>query len=290
MYSKYTNALKGMRVEKEGRKNGSESGTRLLEQLIAAGQMGSPTEGPSRGRNALQKADLHEPDPPGRYDFDLAEFPLFRFFTTRLSRHGREPMVYYDTITGGDGARVAREWKVYPGTFGFGGASAQALLYDLLQLYVEQGARGSQLQFGTLRSLFQRRNTRNPSRRDYERIRRDLDILRGYDFHCRNAFWDRRRRAYVDMNWRLFGSVFYFKAAPTEDGEEMPFGFIEVSPVLQEVARTRGFFSLGFASKAFHRLKPLEQRLAIYLAKMFSSQKVHRRYVEDLARALPIEA
>src|SRR5207245_1562743 len=86
------------------------------------------------------------------------------------------------------------------------------------------------------------------------------------------------------------GSVFYFKTGPTEDGEEMPFGFIEVSPVLQEVARTRGFFSLGFASKAFYRLKPLEQRLAIYLAKKFTSQKVHRRYVEDLARALPIEA
>jgi hypothetical protein len=121
-------------------------------------------------------------------------------------------------------------------------------------------------------------------------MRRDLDILRGYDFHCKNGFWDHRRRAYVDMNWRLFGSVFYFKARPAEDGEELPFGFIEVSPTLQEVARTRGFFSLGFARSAFYQLKPLEQRLAVYLAKRFSSQEVHRRYVEDLARALPIEA
>jgi hypothetical protein len=49
---------------------------------------------------------------------------------------------------------------------------------------------------------------RNPSKHDYERLRRDLDILRGYDLHCKNAFWDRRRQAYVDMKWRLFGSVF----------------------------------------------------------------------------------
>ena len=41
-----------------------------------------------------------------------------------------------------------------------------------------------------------------------------MDILRGYDFHCKNAFWDHRRRAYVDMNWRLFGAVFYFKERP----------------------------------------------------------------------------
>jgi hypothetical protein len=38
------------------------------------------------------------------------------------------------------------------------------------------------------------------------------------------------------------------------------------------------------------RDRPLEQRLAVYLSKKFVSQQVHRRVVEDLARALPIEA
>src|SRR6266852_5609259 len=50
------------------------------------------------------------------------------------------------------------------------------------------------------------------------------------------------------------------------------------------------FFALGFESRYFCSLKPLEQRLAIYLAKKFISQKVHQRFVDDLARALPIEA
>jgi hypothetical protein len=225
----------------------------------------------------------------GRYDFDLAEFPLFHFYKNRDNTGDREPLTYADTITGRDDQRVTREWKVYPGPFGFGGQSTQVLLYDLLQLYVEQGSRGSQIQFGTLRSLFRRRGERNPSKHDYERLRRDLDILRGYDLHCKNAFWDRKRQAYVDMKWRLFGSVFYFRDA-TPEGEELPFGFIEVSPVLQQVARTRGFFSLGFESRLFYELKPLEQRLAVYLSKKFLSQKLHRRFVDDLAKALPIEA
>jgi hypothetical protein len=226
----------------------------------------------------------------GRYDFDLAEFPLFHFHKQSPGRSAREPLTYTDTITGKDGRPVTREWKAYPGPFGFGGPSTQVLLYDLLQLYAEQGARGTQIQFGTLRSLFLRRGERNPSVRDYQRLRRDIDVLRGYDFHCKDAFWDRERQAYVDMNWRLFGSVFYFKERPGSGQEQLPFGFLEVSPVLREVARTRGFFALGFDHRLFYRLKPLEQRLAVYLAKKFVSQKLHRRFVSDLAHALPIEA
>lgn len=225
----------------------------------------------------------------GRYDFDLAEFPLFRLCKPHSGKHGRDPLIYTDQIKGRDGSPVRREWKVFPGPFGFGGSSAQVLLYDLIQLYLEQGGEGSQIQFGTLRALLQRRGERNPSSRDYDRMRRDIDVLRGYDFHCKNAFWDVRRRSYVDMNWRLFGSVFYFR--PSLDGDdEHPFGFLEVSPVLQQVAKRRGFFALGFSNRLFYSLKPLEQRLAVYLAKKFASQQTHRRYVEDLARALPIEA
>lgn len=225
----------------------------------------------------------------GRYDFDLAEFPLFSLYKNRQATRNREPLVYTDTIKGQDGRPIPRTWKVYPGAFGFGGATTQLLLYDLLQLYCEQGARGSQIEFGTVRSLLMRKGDRHPSKKDYERVRRDIDILRGYDFHATNAFYDRRRKAYIDMKWRLFGSVFFFKPSPDDIDQELPFGFIEVSPVLQQIAKTRGFFSIGFKNELFYSLKPMEQRLAVYLAKKFVSQKLHRRFVTDLIRALPIE-
>lgn len=246
----------------------------------------SPTE------HKLLSSNLEEHliEPVSHFDFDLAEFPLFRFHKSGVKWHPREPLQYSDSITGTDGKQITRQWKVYPGPFGFGGASTQELLFDLLQLYAEQGARGTQIQFGTLRSLFLRRGFRNPSKRDYDRMRRDIDILRGYDFHCTNSFWDHKRQAYVDMKWRLFGSAFFFKPHPTDVDRELPFGFLEVSSVLQEVARNRGFFALGFGSSWFHQLKPLEQRLALYLSKKFVSQKMHRRFVTDLAKALPIEA
>jgi hypothetical protein len=232
-------------------------------------------------------------DDSGRYDFDLAEFPLFRYYKNARAAAARDPLVYRDTISGKNGVEIERDWKVFPGTFGFGGRTTQQVLYELLQLYIEQGCRGTQIQFGTPRALLLRiwPEQRNPSAKDYARLRRDFDILRGYDFHCRNAFWDRKRGAYVDMRWRLFGDVCYFKPRSSSLAqEELPFGFIEASRVLQQIARTRGFFSLGFNSDLFHSLKPLEQRLALYLSKKFVSQALHQRYVQDLARALPIEA
>lgn len=229
--------------------------------------------------------------PHGRYDFDLAEFPVFKLCKAKTLIQTKEPLIYQDTISGKDGETITRVWKTFAQSeHGFGGSSAQVLLYDLLQLYVEQGCEGNYIRFGTLRSLFLRHGDRNPSQRDYERMRRDLDILCGYWFKCENAFWDAERKSYVDMNWRLFNNVFYFKEKPNSLQEEMPFGFIEINSVLQAIARSRGFFAIGFPSELFYQLKPLEQRLALYLAKRFKSEKMHIRFVDTLAKALPIEA
>lgn len=231
-----------------------------------------------------------EPEDQGRYDFDLAEFPLFRFYKNRLAQYDpKEPIVYNDIITGKDGQPVTREWKVYPRA-GVGGPSTHALLFDLLQIYVEQGCRGSQIHFGTLRALFQRQGNRNPSQRDYDRMRRDIEILRNYDIHCKNAFWDKEKHAYIDMDWRLFNNVFYFKEKANNFQTQLPFGFVEVNEVLQQIARTRGFFATGFTPDFFHLLTPMEQRLSLYLSKFFMFQEVHYRFVDIIAKALPIEA
>src|SRR5215207_7964761 len=92
------------------------------------------------------------------------------------------------------------------------------------------------------------------------------------------------------MKWRLFDNVFYVDEKPDSQQLAFPLGVIEINSVLQRIAQTRGFFALGFGSKFFHGLRPLEQRLAIYLAKKFRSQTVHRRFADELAKALPIEA
>ncbi len=221
--------------------------------------------------------------------------PSFHCFALRSLKkrspvEPNSPIVYEDTIRGKDGERVTRRWELYPGRYGFGGATTHALLFDLLQLYWEQGLMGSQVRFGSIRNILARRGIHQPSKRDYTRIYRDFDILRGYDIKAHNAFWDKKVGKYVRMDWGLFANVYYWKPSPDIRQQEFAFGFVELNPVLQEAAKSRGFFPVGFPPAIFHQLKPLEQRLAIYLAKRFLTERVHIRFVEDLAHALPIQA
>ena len=114
-----------------------------------------------------------------RYEGHLAEFPWFILDKRQRAAYAAQPLVYADTIRGADGVTIQRRWETYPGPFGFGGPSAAALLYELLQLYVEQGCTQDHIRFGTLRALFQRMHAElNPARSDYNRLRRDPTLTR----------------------------------------------------------------------------------------------------------------
>lgn len=219
------------------------------------------------------------------FDLDLAEFPLFRFSASARHRRSLEPLTYSDTITARDGSRVRREWTAVPGPAGVGGPSTQLLLFDLIQMYAEQEGGRETIRYGTMRSILTRRGLEHPCCRDYARLRRDLEILRGYEIRCSNACWDSEAGRYGDRTWRLLPETAKFA-----QGRAGSSGGIDAGEELRRIVSTRGFFPLGFGRDAFYRLRPLEQRLAIYLARKFRFQSLHRRHVEDLARALPIEA
>ena len=229
----------------------------------------------------------------GRYDHSLAEFPAFRF---GKRRRGPDDLIRFtDTVAAPNcSEKLVRSWTVYPSArWGYGGATTQATLFDLHQIWKVQGFRGTRIYFGTLRHLYQCQHPgKNPSTLDYTRLRRDLDILCGYEFDCMNAFWDPVSRTYGDMRaWHLFTGWYEATRARAGDPQgELPFGFVELSETFAKIAQERGFFVTGFDSEFFHRLGPIEQRLALYLSKMFVSQELHRRHEAELYDALPIEA
>ena len=248
------------------------------------------TKTPPRRRSAPARA--RKPGlpqrPPGRYENNLAEFPMFRF-SRKGHRKDPEPIIYEDTIKGKEGKPVSRHWECYPGRYGFGGAFAQKVLFILFQLYNEQGACGDWIHFGTQRQLLRRLGYREFGKTSFRDLRRAIDTLRGYDFHCKNAFWDRDRQAYIDKRWSLFGDVEYAHPRADTRQEELPFCRIQVSPVLQQIGQSGGFFGLGFSEELFLEMGELEARASIYLSKWFMTYPRHWRLVEDIARLWPIE-
>ena len=234
-------------------------------------------------------------EPHARHDFSLATIPLFRFGRGRPNESDM-PTRFKDTITlpNPSRQRLEREWTLFPSVReGYGRATTQALLFDLHQIWKAQGFRGTRIHFGSLRDLYQCRHPgQNPSMLDYARLRRDLGILCGYSFECMDGFWEPVTRTYGSMrSWCLF-TGWCDGAGSRVDGfhDDHSFGFVEVSDTFTKIRPGRGFFVTGFDSAFFHSLRPLEQRLALYLSEMFVSHEVCRRDEAEIYHALPIEA
>jgi len=51
---------------------------------------------------------------------------------------------------------------------------------------------------------------------------------------------------------------------------ELPLAYLQGHPQVHCIARTPGFFALGFSPSLFYKLTALEQRLAIFLARRVS--------------------
>lgn len=237
-------------------------------------------------------------DATSYHDFDLAEFPWCLLSLKEKPADPHAPLVYRDEITGHNGERVARVFETFPSPPQegktlpvFPGPTAYSLFYTLLQLYIEQGCSGDKVVFGSLRTLCKRIGlaVTGPN---IKRIQKDLDVLSGIRLRAENAYWDEKKRAYVHMRmWSPFTGSFYFTSKPRFAlQEELPFGYVNIHPQLQTVAKTRGFFAIGFPATLFYQLTPLEQRLAVYLSRRFQFNKYVRRNFEGLCDAMPIRA
>lgn len=222
-----------------------------------------------------------------KYELTLAEFPIFI-----LSKGGRpavQVIEYQDQIKGKGGKLVDRHWRVYPDSkYGFGGPSAQATMFELFQIWKDQGFEGRVVNFGTISQIIRRRGLTD-AKSAYDAIRRDLYCLVGVRIEADNAFWDNEIGAYVDMTFHLFDDVHLYKERPTGQAT-LPLAYITASEVLFRSVEANSLLTTTFDSKFFHSLSPLEQRLALYLSKMFRSQDQHRRELMKLAQTLPIHS
>lgn len=222
-----------------------------------------------------------------KYELTLSEFPIF--ILSKKTDKSITAINYEDTIIGRDNEIVKREWKVLPDAeAGFGSASTFETLFDLFQVWKDQGFDSPYINFGTVYHLLKRKG-QSTGKQQYRQIIKDLNCLVGVRVIAKNAFWDNERKAYVDMTFHLFDRLDLYKEKPSGQAA-LPFARIKASEVLFGSIMKNSLLTADFDSEFFHALTPMEQRLAIYLSKIFRSQAVHKRELNEFARQIPINA
>jgi hypothetical protein len=247
-----------------------------------------------------KKKQLHmSQNARSKYEMNLAEFPLAILSKQRpkglkvIEYHDTKVKViqYEDTIRGKNGGLVPRRWTVIPSLrYSFGSPQLVSLLFELFQIWKEQGFASPQIRFCSITNLIKRQGLTDTDTRAFQRIRKDLRALTEVTIDAENAFWDNELGAYVDATFHLFDEVqFYYKEAINRQ-HALPFAYIKASEKLFGSVQANTLITLKLASASFHELTPTEQRLALYLAKLMHGKAMYRRDVQKLGEQLPIHA
>ncbi|MEW6659691.1 MAG: hypothetical protein AB1424_13625 [Thermodesulfobacteriota bacterium] len=225
-----------------------------------------------------------------KYELTLAEFPTFTLAKGSLYLQKARERVFEDTISGKNGEPVRRIWTVIPHeSLGFGTPSTHSTLFELMQIWKEQGFASQYINFKSIFHLLKRMG-KGTGNSQYKQIEKDLEVLVGIIIKAQNAFWDNDRKGYVDAIFHLFDSVGLYKETP-EGKVILEYGFIKASDFLFHNSILKSsILSLPFDNNFFHRLTPVEQRLVLYLSKVFRSQTINKRRIIELGRQLPLEA
>jgi hypothetical protein len=223
-----------------------------------------------------------------KYELTLAEFPTFP--VSKNQSEAFKIRVFEDTIAGKDGEVIKRNWTLVPhGEFGFGTPSTHSTLFELLQIWKEAGFSSQYIRFGSVFNLLKRMGKKAIGNSQYKQIVKDLEILVGITVKAKNAFWDNELKAYVDTTFHIFESVHHYKEGPRGQAR-LFFAYIKASDYLfNNSILKNSLLSLPFGSKFFHSLTPVEQRLALYLSKVFRSQAINKRELIEFSSQIPLE-
>jgi hypothetical protein len=157
-----------------------------------------------------------------------------------------------------------------------------------LQIWKEDDFSSQYIRFGSVYNMLKRMGKKTGISQ-YKQIIKDLEILVGITIKAKNAFWDNELKAYVDTTFHIFESVHHFKEGPGGKAT-MPFAYIKASDYLfHNSILKNSLLSLPFDSAFFHGLTAVEQRLAMYLSKVFRSQAVNKRDLAEIAMQIPLE-
>ncbi len=225
-----------------------------------------------------------------KYEFNLAEFPITIISSGRLNKETPTSYTYKDTIPGSNGKIINREWKIsHNSEYGWGSNQLGSIIFELFQIWKEQGFPSRIIHFGSIHNLIRRIGLPNDGK-TYKRIKNDLKALVGLVYEAKSAFWDNEKKLHVNMVGHLFEHAILVEDEEKTGQRALPFCQIIASKQLFDNIQANALITIDPGGKFFHSLTPTEQRLGLYLTKMLHNTNEVRRKVELLASQIPILA
>jgi len=250
------------------------------------------------------------------FDINLAEFPIAYLNRGGLPKNANKTEISYcDTIRGRDGKPVERVWTVQAQStisgkelkkkeaelgrsltqeekqLGFGGPQTLEVIYELFQLWKDQGFSDSQIHIGTYYHLLKRLNWCT-GKSDYELLKKTLNCIHGIHIKAENAVYLPKMDRYENKSFYIFPSMNTYSK---EDKEIRPddFLYINVDRDFYEAIKQKTPYYIPFDRHYFKTLTSMEQKLGLMLAKVFTPYKKQQRFewkrsMTNLANQIPI--
>lgn len=253
------------------------------------------------------------------FDINLAEFPIAYLNRGRLPKNAKKTEIQYsDTIKGRDGNPIERNWTVEALStidrkecedrekklgreltdsekkLGFGGPQTLEVIYELFQLWKEQGFKDPKIHIGTYYHFLKRLGWCT-GKSDYDLLKKTLQCIHGIHIKAENALFLPELDRYENRKFYLFPSLRTYTKHEKELNPKDDFFYITVDEDFYKAVKAKTTYFIPFDRHYFKTLKPMEQKLALMLAKVFTPWKKAQRFqwswkIDNLANQIPILA
>jgi hypothetical protein len=272
-------------------KNNAENGTQISMELEPAKEI----ETDATHEEEVDAYFLTAPKSKNSvFEVNLAEFPIVMLSKTVGLKTKHE---YSDTIVGRNGQNVKRKWTIEAeakddkGNYiGFGGPKSLQVIYEIFQIWNEQGFKSEKIYIGTYFQFLKRLGW-GTSVRDYQRLKETLNCIHGLHIIGENCFYLKNTDEYANMKMYLFPSMGSLTKDEKGDHPDARF-YITASTELFQTVKNNNTFYFAIDRDYFKTLTPMEQKLSLIISKYFSVYKKPKymwtRNIFDLANQIPI--
>jgi len=252
------------------------------------------------------------------FDINIAEFPIAYLNRGKLPKNASKSEIQYsDTIKGRDGKPVQRNWTVEAHStidrkesellkkklgrelvddekkVGFGGPQTLEVVYELFQLWKEQDFKDPKIHIGTYYHFLKRLGWCT-GKSDYQLLKKTLKCIHGIHIKAENALYLPALDRYENREFYLFPSLRTYTSSDKESNPD-DYLYITVDDDFYKAVKAKTTYFMPFDRFYFKTLKPMEQKLGLMLAKVFTPYKKNQRFqwqrkIENIANQIPILA